>query len=149
MQMRRKQVGHHRGSMRAAAGPAPCTGSTPGQPSALAAVAAALMGSSGHQSPKAVQALSQAFITFAMGFHPARPCWTTARCAQCCRLLPQGCLRLCGTDARRTPICKTEMPSRTDARRTDHAFHLLLLPWKWHAAALVSSAAGLLGSTGH
>ena len=38
------------------------------QPAALAAVAAALMGSSGHQSPKAVQALSQAFITFAMGF---------------------------------------------------------------------------------
>ena len=38
------------------------------QPVALAAVAAALMGSSGHASPKAVQALSQAFITFAMGF---------------------------------------------------------------------------------
>ena len=38
------------------------------QPAALAAVAAALMGSSGHASPQAVQALSQAFITFAMGF---------------------------------------------------------------------------------
>lgn len=38
------------------------------QPAALALVAAALMGSAGHQSPKAVQALSQAFITFAMGF---------------------------------------------------------------------------------
>lgn len=38
------------------------------QPAALAAVAAALLGSSGYQSPKAVQALSQAFITFAMGF---------------------------------------------------------------------------------
>jgi len=38
------------------------------QPAALATVAAALMNSSGHQSPKAVQALSQAFITFAMGF---------------------------------------------------------------------------------
>ena len=35
---------------------------------ALMAVAAALMGSGGHASPQAVVALSQAFITFAMGF---------------------------------------------------------------------------------
>jgi hypothetical protein len=37
-------------------------------PAALVAVAAALMGSGGHASPQAVASLSQAFITFAMGF---------------------------------------------------------------------------------
>ena len=56
------------------------------QPAALAAVAAALLGSSGHQSPKAVQALSQAFITFAMGF--IRPPMLDY-CQVCTRSLPR------------------------------------------------------------
>ena len=60
------------------------------QPEALAAVAAALMGSSGHQSPKAVQALSQAFITFAMGFirPPMLDYCQVHRCALPCLCRP-------------------------------------------------------------
>lgn len=52
------------------------------RPDALMAVAAALMGSGGHASPQAVAALSQAFITFAIGF--IRP-----PALEYCQVLPQ------------------------------------------------------------